>query len=156
MLNKASEYSNFISRDLDDLQASMTEEATEKARKEAAKAEKKKRKSEAKGAGSKKLKTSSEGAKKLETVQAEDAVARQRDKPIFVQPPNLAKDCFLKDYQLEGVRWLASLYENGVSGVLADEYVFLRSSPLDFFPLLVRTVFVIRFNTHIVVFVCFL
>jgi ATP-dependent DNA helicase len=26
----------------------------------------------------------------------------------------------LKDYQLEGVRWLASLFENGVSGILAD------------------------------------
>ena len=57
----------------------------------------------------------------METVQAEDAVARKADKPIFVQPPNLEKDCELKDYQLEGVRWLASLYENGVSGILADE-----------------------------------
>jgi ATP-dependent DNA helicase len=42
------------------------------------------------------------------------------DKAIFVQPPNLASDCNLKDYQLEGVRWLASLFENGVSGILAD------------------------------------
>ncbi len=40
--------------------------------------------------------------------------------PIFVQPPNLAKGCILKDYQLEGVRWTASLFENGVSGILAD------------------------------------
>lgn len=42
------------------------------------------------------------------------------DKAVFIQPPNLAKDCVLKDYQLEGVRWLASLFENGVSGILAD------------------------------------
>lgn len=27
----------------------------------------------------------------------------------------------LMEYQLEGVRWLASLWENGVSGILADE-----------------------------------
>lgn len=42
------------------------------------------------------------------------------DKTVFIQPPNLATDCVLKDYQLEGVRWLASLFENGVSGILAD------------------------------------
>lgn len=42
------------------------------------------------------------------------------DKAVFIQPPNLASDCVLKDYQLEGVRWLASLFENGVSGILAD------------------------------------
>jgi ATP-dependent DNA helicase len=42
-------------------------------------------------------------------------------RPIFIQPPNLADGCYLKNYQLEGVRWLASLFENGVSGILADE-----------------------------------
>lgn len=44
-------------------------------------------------------------------------------KAIFVQPENLSDGCILKDYQLEGVRWLSSLYENGVSGILADEMV---------------------------------
>ena len=42
-------------------------------------------------------------------------------KKVFIQPENLAENCFLKNYQLEGLRWLASLYENGVSGILADE-----------------------------------
>ena len=46
--------------------------------------------------------------------------AKKAKGPIFVQPPNLAKGCVLKDYQLEGVRWMASLFENGVSGILAD------------------------------------
>ena len=41
--------------------------------------------------------------------------------PIFIQPSNLAKECVLKDYQLEGVRWFISLFENRVSGSLADE-----------------------------------
>jgi len=44
----------------------------------------------------------------------------EEHRAIFVQPPNLADGCVLKDYQLEGVRWLASLFENGVSGILAD------------------------------------
>ena len=27
----------------------------------------------------------------------------------------------LRDYQLKGVMWLISLYQNGVNGILADE-----------------------------------
>jgi ATP-dependent DNA helicase len=115
LLSKASEYSNFISNDLDELQASMAEDA----RRALAKADKKKRKAEKKAGSSKKLKTS-EGSKKLETAQAVDSEKRKERKAIFVQPPNLAEDCFLKDYQLEGVRWLASLYENGVSGMYVN------------------------------------
>ena len=54
---------------------------------------------------------------------AAQAKAEVGKKPIFIQPSNLANGCVLKDYQLEGVRWLVSLYENGVSGILADEMV---------------------------------
>ena len=56
----------------------------------------------------------------LESAQARDAALREGSRPIFVQPANLSIECLLKDYQLEGVRWLASLFENGVSGILAD------------------------------------
>jgi ATP-dependent DNA helicase len=94
----------------------------EKAKKvmdKAEKKEKKKRKSKDKGPADKKQKTS-KGSVKLEKVQQKDAEARSEKKAIFVQPENLAEDCVLKDYQLEGVRWLASLFENGVSGILAD------------------------------------
>ena len=51
------------------------------------------------------------------------AIVGSGEKPIFIQPPLLASGCVLKDYQLEGVRWLTSLFENGVSGILADEMV---------------------------------
>lgn len=94
---------------------------TNAAKKALAKAEKKRRKGEDGSGGGKKQKTS-KGAQKLESAQAKDVVIRSAGgtRPIFIQPANLAKDCFLKDYQLEGVRWLASLFENGVSGILAD------------------------------------
>jgi ATP-dependent DNA helicase len=120
LLSKASEYSNFIAKDLDELQAGMQDQAIKASKK----AEKKKRKNEVnsidKDSKSKRRKPLAESSDKLETAQAKDAESRQSSKPIFIQPPNLAKDCVLKDYQLEGVRWLASLYENGVSGILAD------------------------------------
>ncbi|CEP63488.1 putative ATPase LALA0_S08e03620g [Lachancea lanzarotensis] len=37
------------------------------------------------------------------------------------QQPSLLHNCQLKPYQLEGVNWLITLYENGLNGILADE-----------------------------------
>jgi ATP-dependent DNA helicase len=129
LLSKASEYSNFIAKDLDELQASMTDDAHR-----ALQMTEKKRGKETNGSGNskKKQRTGVNGAKELESVQAKDAMVRNAGttRPIFLQPANLSPDCFLKDYQLEGVRWLASLFENGVSGILADGTS--RHSP--FFP----------------------
>jgi len=116
LLNKASEYSNFIARDLQELQA----EGEAEARKLAAKAEKaqkrRKNKSAASAAAAAAVQKSNKKAK-----TALDAVNTGSGQPIFIQPPNLAPGCYLKDYQLEGVRWLSTLFENGVSGILADE-----------------------------------
>ncbi|AMD20637.1 HDL107Wp [Eremothecium sinecaudum] len=35
--------------------------------------------------------------------------------------PSLLKNCTLKHYQVEGLNWLITLYENGLNGILADE-----------------------------------
>jgi ATP-dependent DNA helicase len=105
---------------LDDLQAAMAADAERQMNKADKKG--KKRKGEGKGKASKKSKKNNgESVEALKTAQVKDAEAREKNKPIFIQPPNLSKDCQLKDYQLEGVRWLTSLWENGVSGILADE-----------------------------------
>jgi ATP-dependent DNA helicase len=105
---------------LEDLQSAMAETA----RKKSERAEKrgKKRKGDDKAPAKKKSKKNS--GEELKSAFVKDAAVRAANKAIFVQPPNLAEDCFLKDYQLEGVRWLASLFENGVSGILADEVCF--------------------------------
>lgn len=95
----------------------------ETAKKKMERAEKrgnKKRKGDEKPANNKK-KSKKNSGEELKSALVKDAAVRAESKAIFVQPPNLADDCFLKDYQLEGVRWLASLFENGVSGILADE-----------------------------------
>ena len=118
MLSKASEYSSFISADLEQLQADMAERAQEKMDKSG-----KRKKKNSKGGKSKK-KTKGNSGEALKSAFEKDNQVRTTNKElkaIFVQPPNLTKSCTLKDYQLEGVRWLASLYENGVSGILADE-----------------------------------
>lgn len=43
------------------------------------------------------------------------------DKSIAEQQPALLKNCLLKGYQLEGLNWLITLYENGLNGILADD-----------------------------------
>ena len=30
----------------------------------------------------------------------------------------------MRDYQLRGLNWMISLYENGINGILADEMVW--------------------------------
>lgn len=122
LLSKASEYSNFIARDLEELQNALTEDAKKKVR-SAEKAEKKSKKRKSKGgSSSSKRSKKNDGEAALKTAQEKHAAhVLAGSKPIFVQPRNLADGCRLKDYQLEGVRWLTSLYENGVSGILADE-----------------------------------
>lgn len=121
LLNKASEYSNFIANDLAELQSGLAAEAEAQLKKE----EKKKRKSDAGDKKKKKRKKNNgeptEGEVNLAAAQTKHESGLASKKPIFIQPANLAKGCVLKDYQLEGVRWLVSLYENGVSGILADE-----------------------------------
>ncbi|KAJ2419641.1 putative ATPase, partial [Coemansia sp. RSA 2531] len=40
---------------------------------------------------------------------------------VSVRQPRLITGGIMRDYQLEGMEWLASLYENGLNGILADE-----------------------------------
>lgn len=46
-----------------------------------------------------------------------DAAAGEETLPPIEQP-RLVTGTKLKDYQLEGLAWMASLYENGISGIL--------------------------------------
>ena len=103
---------------------------TEQARKTAEEAEStkggKKRKGSKKGSRvAKKQKKNDASAAALKCAQDKHKAIVGGERPIFIQPPLLANGCILKDYQLEGVRWLTSLFENGVSGILADEMVSL-------------------------------
>lgn len=86
----------------------------------AAKKEKKRKSKGGKESSSKRGKKN-DGTAALKTAQDKHSKITAGSKPIFIQPPNLADGCILKDYQLEGVRWMVSLFENGVSGILADE-----------------------------------
>ena len=50
---------------------------------------------------------------------------------LTTRQPKLVTGCTMKEYQLEGLEWLSTLYEHGLNGILADEmglgYATMRS-----------------------------
>ncbi|GMM56279.1 putative ATPase [Maudiozyma humilis] len=57
----------------------------------------------------------------LPTKEAETTVKDETDNDIANEQPSLLENCTLKPYQMEGLNWLITLYENGLNGILADE-----------------------------------
>ena len=56
----------------------------------------------------------------LKTKQAYYQVTHTVVEPVTEQPPSLVGG-ELKEYQIKGLEWLVSLYNNGLNGILADE-----------------------------------
>jgi SNF2 family DNA or RNA helicase len=46
------------------------------------------------------------------------------------EQPKLLKGGQLKDFQITGLSWLVSLYQNGLNGILADEMGLGKKVPL--------------------------
>jgi len=40
---------------------------------------------------------------------------------LQVQPTELNEACKMREFQLDGLNWMISLYETGINGILADE-----------------------------------
>ncbi|KAG2002418.1 SNF2-family ATP dependent chromatin remodeling factor snf21 [Coprinopsis cinerea AmutBmut pab1-1] len=68
------------------------------------------------GGGKKKLKKTTNG----KAVAQEDSDEKTAEETVF-QQPRLITGATLKPYQLEGLQWMVSLDQNGISGILADE-----------------------------------
>lgn len=58
---------------------------------------------------------------KPKTKEEAQPSALLEDSIIAEQQPSLLKNCILKPYQLDGLNWLITLYENGLNGILADD-----------------------------------
>ncbi|GLE02985.1 hypothetical protein PINS_up011864 [Pythium insidiosum] len=120
LLEKAGLYSSFLFSNMataatlatttaaaDDPEAAPVEEAPAKGKRKRGRAATKK--------------SEKSGAKKLKQMQ-EDASLDTRQQPhvSFTQPALLTGGT-LRSYQLDGIRWLCNLFENGLNGILADE-----------------------------------
>lgn len=54
------------------------------------------------------------------TVATREAIEKSQSSHTMKQP-KIVSGGVLKDYQLDGLEWLVTLYENGLNGILADE-----------------------------------
>lgn len=54
-----------------------------------------------------------------EELLAEEAVVAEIFR--FEESPSYIKGGEMRDYQIRGLNWMISLYENGINGILADE-----------------------------------
>ncbi|KAL1409604.1 putative ATPase [Vanrija albida] len=72
---------------------------------------------------SKRVKVEEPVAAKAEPVENPDQREEGDDdqKQYSFRQPELVTGATLRDYQLAGVQWMISLYENGLNGILADE-----------------------------------
>jgi ATP-dependent DNA helicase len=57
-------------------------------------------------------------AKDADNEPAVELVTEQDTNTQAFKQPTLVTGAKLKDYQLEGVAWMAGLYQNGISGIL--------------------------------------
>ena len=55
--------------------------------------------------------------------EGEKADDGEKEKQYTFQQPPLVAGATLKDYQLEGVAWMAGLHQNGISGILGACFV---------------------------------
>lgn len=67
------------------------------------------------------LKNSGTTAEALANVVGEDTKFGLQKDLRSARQPKLITGGIMKDYQLQGLDWLVSLYENGLNGILADE-----------------------------------
>ena len=95
----------------------------EKAKQSALRAEHKEQHQTGKKRGGSKLNPSSKGKRKKGSNGQIVAVEENTDEehePVVFQQPSLITGAKLKSYQLEGLQWMVSLDQNGISGILGE------------------------------------
>ena len=82
---------------------------------------------DAKAKSNKTRKGGAAAERRRRTEQEEDAELIREEKrgghneTVFRESPGFIKNGQMRDYQVQGLNWLISLHENGISGILADE-----------------------------------
>ncbi|KAJ2173864.1 putative ATPase, partial [Coemansia sp. RSA 551] len=112
LLEKSAAYVTFVARRLEDKRAEKRQ-----VKRPAPEAKKEKRKT-------KKQRIAESEAKDADSEAAKDEDDEERiinGQRVSARQPRAISGGIMKDYQLEGMEWLASLYENGLNGILADE-----------------------------------
>ncbi|KAI8393737.1 SNF2 family N-terminal domain-containing protein [Radiomyces spectabilis] len=56
-----------------------------------------------------------------EEILKDESGASSEQLTVFTESPSYVTGGTLRDYQVQGLNWMISLYENGINGILADE-----------------------------------
>ncbi|UIZ21184.1 hypothetical protein KXD40_001033 [Peronospora effusa] len=121
LLEKASLYSSFLFSNMESAATVSDIVQVDEEEEEEAKYSKGKRK-RGKKALNESNKKSKKGVDKLREVQEDvTLITHQEPKKVQCKQPKFLTGGTLRDYQLEGIRWLCNLFENGLNGILADE-----------------------------------
>ncbi|KAI8848985.1 SNF2 family N-terminal domain-containing protein [Chytridium lagenaria] len=56
-----------------------------------------------------------------EALLKQDETEEEEYPTVFTESPPFVKGGKMRDYQMQGLNWLISLYQNGINGILADE-----------------------------------
>ena len=54
-------------------------------------------------------------------INGEDDAAPLNTETVFSESPKYVTGGTLRDYQVQGLNWMVSLFEHGINGILADE-----------------------------------
>eukprot|EP00123_Amoebidium_parasiticum_P017207 comp23754_c0_seq2/m.41063 comp23754_c0_seq2/g.41063 ORF comp23754_c0_seq2/g.41063 comp23754_c0_seq2/m.41063 type:complete len:1012 (-) comp23754_c0_seq2:256-3291(-) len=60
-------------------------------------------------------------SEKEEDEELVEAAKQEKEHHIFTESPAYIEGGQMRDYQIRGLNWMISLYENGINGILADE-----------------------------------
>ncbi|KAJ2479095.1 putative ATPase [Coemansia sp. RSA 2131] len=117
LLEKSAAYVTFVARRLEDKRAEKRQ-----AKRPAPEAKKGKRKTKKQRIANGETKDADTEARDADTeAKDEDEERIINGQRVSGRQPRGISGGIMKDYQLEGMEWLASLYENGLNGILADE-----------------------------------
>ncbi|GMF41308.1 unnamed protein product [Phytophthora fragariaefolia] len=120
LLEKATLYSSFLFSNMES--AATVEDAPAAQQDDSEEQPAKGKRKRGKKAASEPSKKPKKGVDKLREVQGDASLdTRQQPKKVQFKQPTLMTGGTLRDYQLEGIRWLCNLFENGLNGILADE-----------------------------------
>jgi len=73
--------------------------------------------------------------KKMAASQVRPTAEEHAEPSAFQQPASIT-GAKLKDYQLEGLQWMVSLDQNGISGILGASLLWKEKSIITYFPTL--------------------
>lgn len=118
LLSKAAAYSTFLQGTMPDKPQELVQDEDDEEEEEDSSDSKKRKKGKRAKKAKKAKKTSEEAESALQDAASKTEGSRKQQR---MEQPKLMTGGTMKNYQLDGLQWMAGLFENGLNGILADE-----------------------------------